>query len=109
MVVGLGVGLRPVDPCVGTNGVVDLVDPDTVGTVTKWEPFERFNNAFIVFVINRIHYLIHLKCIGHFRANRKESLRRSSTIQENICSFSELHQRIWQKKYNRQVLGNIVR
>ena len=55
MVVGLGVGLRPVVPCVGTNGVVDLVDPDTVGTVTKWEPFERFKNAFIVFVINRIN------------------------------------------------------
>jgi|LakMenEpi03Aug12_release.lakeMendotaPanAssembly.Ray.scaffolds.fasta_scaffold857690_1 hypothetical protein len=35
MVVGLGVGLSPVVPCVGTKGVVDLVGADTVGTVTN--------------------------------------------------------------------------
>ncbi len=35
MVVGLGVGLMPVVPCVGTKGVVDLVGVETGASVTK--------------------------------------------------------------------------
>jgi hypothetical protein len=62
MVVGLGVGLMPVVPCVGIKGVVDLVGVETGARVAKRDQLKLLSTFFVFDnQSDGLGYLVHLK------------------------------------------------